>query len=115
MAWSWSHTNEAYQNAADNLWDLPDSVVATIWAEWEAAEAREYGEHDFNPRKYRREIRRAYSLIRRGHIEGMKQKIWGLSSDHATCDNGGWNAWLCPWGCGCHTVPFDRERKKGCE
>ncbi len=32
--------------------------------------------------------------------------IWQYASeDLRTCDNGGYNAWMCPWGC--HTVSFD--------
>jgi len=32
--------------------------------------------------------------------------IWEQASEYATCDNGGFNAWMCPSGCGCHCVSF---------
>ena len=107
MAWGWSHTQEAYRDAEHNLSNLSNERIAVIWAEWNAADPGEYGGFEFNTRKYRREIRRAHSWIRRERRSEMLESIWEHAKDNATCDNGGWNAWLCPFGCGCHCVPFD--------
>jgi hypothetical protein len=109
MAWSWSHTAEAYQNARDSFLELPPSTLRVILAEWVAAERDEYGEYDFNLRKYRKAIRENYRLERRlgPHIlESLAEDCWNRIEELATCDNGGWNCWVCPFGC--HTVPFNR-------
>jgi hypothetical protein len=38
--------------------------------------------------------------------------IWAFAEQQRTCDNGGFNAWMCPYGC--HTVPFsDGPKGKG--
>ncbi len=108
MAWEWSHTNEAYENARENLSALPDNVLATIWAEWRV-HYREGFFNQFNEKKYPREIRRAHSWIYRGLQDEMIDWIWEKARDLSTCTNGGWEAWLCPFGCGCHMVSFDRE------
>lgn len=112
MAWSWSHSQEAYRDAEINLNHLPQDTIATIWAEWQASTPGEFGDYNFNSRKYNREIRRAHSHIRRGLIGEMIVQIWVKASEYSTCDNGGWNAWLCPYGCGCHTVPFHIEEEE---
>jgi predicted nucleic acid-binding protein len=109
MAWSWSHTHEAYRNAERNLYNLSPAEVAVIWAEWKAAVPTEYGEPDFDEAKYEEAHAKALALIRDGFEGGLYDDVWRWAEEHATCDNGGFNAWLCPWGCGPHCVPFDRE------
>lgn len=129
MAWSWSHTNEAYRDARANLDDLPRDTVAVIWAEWRAWDGNTF-HAGFDSKTYKRELRRAYSRMYRdkqrglevygengtlklASMESMLSDIWERASSEdtgRTCDNGGFNAWLCPFGCGCHTVPFDREQ-----
>ena len=109
MAWSWSHTAEAYQNARDNFLELPPSTLRVILAEWAAAKRNEYGGYDFNLRKYRKAIRENYRLERRlgPHIlESLAEDCWNKIEELATCDNGGFDCWVCPFGC--HTVSFDR-------
>ena len=88
MAWSWSHTQEAYRDAEINASELSDSDAAMIFAE-------------------------AVNMIRNGFREGIDRYIWENASEFATCDNGGFNAWLCPYGCGPHCVPFDRKNRLG--
>ena len=113
MAWEWSHTNEAYRDARSNLDDLPRDTVAVIWAEWRAWDGNTF-HAGLDLKKYKRELRRAWSLLYRmdHRIDDMREYIWDKAASEETgrtCDNGGFNAWLCPFGCGCHTVPFDRE------
>ena len=72
MAWSWSHSQEAYENARENLSTLDRETLEIIFAEWRAAQGKGgiiHNHNDFN-------------------------------------DNGGFNAWMCPSGCGCHCVSF---------
>lgn len=102
MAWSWSHSQEAYANAQANLEELPLETLRVIEAEWRAlmvpVETR-----TFSQSKYVRAIK----AIEGENLsaEDLAADIWVSASEQATCDNGGYNAWMCPFGC--HTVSFD--------
>jgi hypothetical protein len=37
MAWSWSHTGEAYENVKANIEAKPREWLEVVWAEWVAA------------------------------------------------------------------------------
>ena len=106
MAWSWSHAQEAYVTAEQNLRQLDKETLEIIYAEWRAAQGKggviDPIDADFNERKYHRALKYAQELP----AETLADFIWEKASEQATCDNGGWNAWLCPYGCGCHTVSF---------
>lgn len=106
MAWSWSHTHEAYVNAENNLKALEREKLVVIFAEWRASQNRK-GEYtdDFDKRRYERALRWA-SDPNNISDEALAEFIWERASELATCDNGGFNAWMCPFGCGCHTVSF---------
>ena len=41
MAWSWSHTQEAYENAQANTHGLSLKKLREIWAEWQSAATEE--------------------------------------------------------------------------
>ena len=107
MAWSWSHTAEAYDNAWQNIAELPKETLDVIYAEWKARTFD--GEPDceecerFNERRYDRALRHASALS----AVVLAEVIWDNAEEQATCDNGGFNAWVCPYGC--HTVSFDRK------
>jgi len=117
MAWEWSHTQEAYLDAESNFRSLPFEKQAVIFAEWEAMApspaGASAGDPFFNPelnlKRYGRELRRAYSLKRRGLFADTLDATWDRIAEMATCTNGGREAWLCPFGCGCHMVPFNRD------
>jgi hypothetical protein len=103
MAWSWSHTAEAYDNARENLARLPKEKLEIIFAEWRAAQGKGGIIHDhneFNERKYNRALAYAKTL----DDETLVDFIWERAEEAATCDNGGFEAWMCP--SGCHTVSF---------
>jgi hypothetical protein len=107
MAWSWSHTNQAYSNAYDNLRDMEKSDLEIIFAEWHAATDSK-GNVDSNnwfKSKYAKALRQAKKL----DADVLADFIWEKASEWATCDNGGYDAWMCPSGCGCHTVSFDQK------
>ena len=105
MAWEWSHTAEAYNNALENLNRLPKRELLTILREWA-----------YKDREDRGTIRRRAGSTRipgfrlpaglarldRSHLADL---IWERAESLATCDNGGFRAWVCPDGC--HTVSFD--------
>ena len=107
MAWSWSHTNEAYENARLNLCDLNHGDLQVIYSEWLASCSREEAPGGFNEDAF--EV--AMSISARMSDEHLIDYIWSHMSDESaggrTCDNGGFNAWACP--SGCHTVSFDRD------
>lgn len=103
MAWEWSHTAEAYADAQANLEALPRVDLEIIFAEWIANDPS--GDETFNQDAYASAHQEAKSLP----ASHLADEIWRLASNQATCDNGGFNAWLCPYGCGCHQVPFSRD------
>jgi hypothetical protein len=102
MAWSWSHTEEAYVNAREQLEALPREERNVIAAEWLAAKKTSlYGEPEFLPKRYQRALLR----VARWSDDKINEWVWERVERLATCTNGGWRAWVCPWGC--HQVPFD--------
>lgn len=108
MAWSWSHTQEAYDYARFRLTQLTNEHLIEIYAEWfsytpgaPGADREDCIKISLTPGK-----RLAERMTRRE----LEQVIWDKMSDQATCDNGGWNAWACPYGC--HTVPFGKKEKE---
>ena len=48
MAWSWSHSQEAYENARENLSELDKETLEIIFAEWRAAQGKGGIIHDHN-------------------------------------------------------------------
>lgn len=103
MAWGWSHNPEAYRAAEFNLRSLPLEDLAVIFAEWRAAQSRGgriVDTDDFCERKYRRAL--AWGMRQDPSI--LADFVWSQSEEMATCDNGGFNCWVCP--SGCHTVSF---------
>ena len=106
MAWSWSHTQQAYADAEENLRTLPKETLEIIFAEWRAAQGKN-GVIDpvcpnFSERKYDRALKHAKTLP----DDVLADFIWEKASEFATCDNGGSEAWMCPHGCGPHCVSF---------
>lgn len=108
MAWSWSHTSEAYDAARHNLEQLPLHELQIIYAEWRAsnwgAKDFDYVTTDFNQRKYYDALR--YAAENLDH-DTLVDAIWNWSSELATCENGGFELWVCPYGCGPHCVKPD--------
>lgn len=108
MAWSWNHAAYAYDNARENLGELDHDTLCVIYAEWRAAQGKGGHIHDcedFCMRKYERALKHAKTLP----DDVLADFIWERASEHATCDNGGFNAWMCP--SGCHTVPFSQPEE----
>ena len=106
MAWSWSHTEQAYAHAQENLSNLDRETLEIIFAEWRAAQDK-HGVIDpvspgFSQRKYDRALKHAKTL---DHVT-LVEFIWDKAAELRTCDNGGFEAWTCPHGCGPHCVSF---------
>jgi hypothetical protein len=122
MAWEWSHTGEAYEYAEEQLGKLSKRKLVEIYSEWhhelikrkcEAFESELFDEWDCVC------VGTTYKddeLFDEGKEKGQElsrddliKYIWEQASENATCDNGGWNAWMCPHGC--HTVPFGPKKQ----
>jgi len=103
MAWSWSHTAEAYEAVRLNILDLPRDTLQIIWAEWRGSEYEDWSGWQFDNEAYEAALAEADNLP--GDV--LAEEIYERAYGNSTCDNGGWNAWVCPFGC--HTVPFDRD------
>ena len=106
MAWEWSHAPEAYTAARTNLENVEPSELRVIWAEWKAAIPRQFGEHELDTDRYELALLDAGPL---GPVR-LASDIWERAAEYATCDNGGFNAHVCPFGC--HTVPFDVDTEE---
>lgn len=118
MAWEWSHTDNAYQSIEQQLQAMAD--LATVgdmdvanwlyvcWSEWVASDWRECnGSTDLDLRKYAIALTRAKRQAKELGFCKLADDIWNWSTELRTCTNGGWEAWLCPFGC--HTLPFSSE------
>ena len=109
MAWEWSHTSEACTNAANNVERLPLQTLAIIAAEWQEYDrANSTGQTSAEVfgKRYRKDISR---MMRDADSERLAAYINERAQLQATCTNGGWEAWVCPYGCECHLVSFDNE------
>ena len=110
MSWEWSHTNEAYENARDNLEKLSADTLAVIMAEWDAFEPNEHfssSSSTLNLEKYKQRLKYHRLQLRSGlDKQALANSIWDRAEKLRTCDNGGHNAWMCPFGCNRHRVSF---------
>ncbi len=123
MAWSWSHSPSAYRDAQLSLQAIAflaskgskqsQEKLLTVAAEWFASNTHKHGEHWLDLKRYGKAQRKAYRIAtRRQHVHStfdsgwseLAEIIWSKAEELQTCDNGGWNCWICPYGC--HTVPF---------
>lgn len=118
MAWSWSHTGEAYESIEIQLSNKAEAAnngdsetpvwLEVVWSEWIASNWKEDRvTTDLDLRKYERAIARAKRQGESLGYDKLATDIWNWSSELATCTNGGWNAWCCPHGC--HLLPFSVE------
>lgn len=109
MAWEWSHTQEAYDSAYDNLSNQSREFLEVTYAEIQALGKQwhngTYKGHTepFYSSVYKRNL----SSAKRTPTDLLVDAIWEFACNQATCDNGGYNAWVCPYGC--HTVSFSKE------
>lgn len=123
MAWEWSHTNEAYENARQNVRDLPRAELLTILREWAYHDREEQDTLRFSASrpqvwtdsqgKTRVRGFRLPNGVRRLATDELADLVWERMEDHRTCSNGGHEAYACPDGC--HTVSFDRDRDRDSE
>ena len=118
MAWSWSHTNEAYEGIEEQLQLKAEAAnngdtdaaewLHVVWAEWIASNWRaDQPNTDLNLRKYETALARAKRQGESMGYDKLASDIWNWNSELATCTIGGWDAWVCPFGC--HLLSFGAE------
>jgi hypothetical protein len=80
---------------------MPRKTLEVIYAEWIAHRPDDGPEH-FDQKAY------AKALVEAGNLpdDTLADFVWEKAEELATCTNGGWEAYVCPFGCGPHTVPF---------
>lgn len=93
MSWAWNHTEEAYENARQNVQLLAKKTLICILQEKEQAGKPPSFRLNWNPRNSPKDV--------------LADMVWQRMLSLRTCDNGGHNAWCCPYGC--HTVSFDKR------
>ena len=106
MAWEWSHTQEAYDNAKLNIEDLDVDTLAVVVAEIAGKDFEDNSEeleNFYTSGPYEKALKEAKEKSQ----EELATKVWAFAEEYSTCDNGGFNAYICPYGC--HTVSFDRD------
>ncbi len=117
MAWEWSHTVEAYEAAYKRLERKPLKWLIECLAECRAhivtydTDGTPF-DPAFDNETYEREVAklkhqdRQLAGMMNPTLEGRKRflvgDIWQYAEQYATCDNGGWNLYMCPYGC--HTI-----------
>jgi hypothetical protein len=97
MAWQWSHTEQAYHNAKENLYTLDKQTLAECLVEWKLRIGVDVPDYDSLVEMYK-------GLLQCQLVE----KVWDFMSSYEhgrTCDNLGFDAWVDPDGY--VTVPFD--------
>lgn len=103
MAWSWSHTDSAYVDAEYNLCRKPLEWLQVCWAEIKAASCEyPYTYTEFDREKYTAALEQA----RKREPWQLTSEIWTFASEQRLCTNGGWELYMCPFGC--HTVKPDK-------
>ena len=105
MAWSWSHTAEGMENVRQNIMAQDREWLEVVYAEWHARVSVEDTPDEFNEHDYQRALQHAKTLP----DDVLADYVWERASEHATCENGGFEAHCCPFGCACHMVSFDLE------
>lgn len=106
MTWEWSHTHEAYQNAETNLRNLPVAKLIEIAAEWYAQDGSSIDVESFDVRVAELTKEHDAGIL---HADLLAAWIWDKASEQRSCSNGGFECYLCPFGCGPHSVPFDLD------
>ncbi len=99
MAWSWSHSDEALENAYQNCCNLPREALLTTFVEWRVWSAKQNDEDERDAEL------KAQQMAEKLPNETLADVVWEFASMQQTCDNGGHNAWIDPEGF--QTVPFD--------
>lgn len=132
MAWSWSHTEEAKENVKVNIRELDIETLKIVLEEIfnyqitkkQAEIKAEILKEEFNSLDldyYQLELHNEivnsdyFEYLVEAHENSteeyteLSEFIYEFTEEQSLCDNSGFEAWICPFGC--HTVSFSREEK----
>lgn len=87
MVMEWSHTQEAYSNAYENLHRQDRDWLLEVYGEWVEAEGLQPAPDSIN-------------------ADFVADAVWAWMTSARLCSNDFRQAWACPYGC--HTVTFDK-------
>lgn len=108
MSWSWSHTRKAYHNARLNVQDLDHETLVVIVAEIETSkDINNWDRLCFNPSFHEDIYQEKLAEYESIPSDVLADHVWRFMEKLRRCDNGGFNAHCCPYGC--HKVSFDRD------
>lgn len=110
MAWEWSYSHEGIDNIRQNIMDMDTETAIVALAEHQALASREDYANGFNSAEYDRSLARLNAdleTLGESFGEMIKMELFDQASEIATCENGGFNVWACPFGC--HTVSASRD------
>ncbi len=110
--WEWSHAPEAYEALQEHLLVKPRSFLEVVYAEWKSCTGGYFpvrreraciGTGGFDDRRYQR----ALSAARYLSTDELAERIFEWSKRQSLCTNGGYEALVCPCGCGVHEIPWE--------
>lgn len=124
MAWTWSYTEEGYQNVHDNIHRMSREELIVCLAEFAAHEKCPEDWDDEEDGDWQ-EYRMTHEPFDNTEFEAVKKRLTESclqvdtlanevsrkATEFATCTNGGFEAWVCP--SGCHTVSLDPPEDQG--
>lgn len=102
MSWSWSHTEDGIANVMNAIAELDDETLATVYAEWSSAQIVN-GDYVHLEERYDAALEQGRMLAHNMRPE-LVEFVQDKTCQHSTCDNGGFEAHICPHGC--HRVSF---------
>lgn len=104
--WEFSHSVEAYENLYCNIHHQDREWLETVYAEIKAAE-----DGELNQERYLEECEEASKLS----SEALAEFIYEWTMQDRTCDNGGHNAYCCPFRCMTHMISMNLEEEEDFE
>jgi len=106
MSWEWSHTDEAIDNAQHFFLCNTDK-------EWQDEIAVEWMVYYLNNKQDSTGTQWEFHILKiLQMIEPKDQEwIWEEAEANRVCDNGGFNLWMCPYGCEKHYLNLDEAER----
>lgn len=108
--WSWSYSNEGIDLIMKGIENEPLHDLEVAYAEFEAYRLKDRPnvKHEFNSAAYRRALKQARLIAETGE-DILVSAIQSRAQEFSGSDNGGWNAYYCPYGC--HTINLNDAEK----
>lgn len=108
MAWEWGFSVEGIEAIRENIRNQDREWLETVFAEWETIPKNQndgFSTQDFNEKKYSKALQKAKKLP----DDVLADYIYERAETQSLAENGGHNAYCCPYGCTCHTVSLNLE------